>query len=106
MSDRRQLIEECISYTSSGRFEVRTRLNTIYKSGLFDTLTDARRFRDELKAMRQEREHKRGSPDYSTEDTLTRTSVREQLKKAPRTKVERDGRKFTLVSLPDSQSYD
>ena len=100
MKEKRERVEECIYYTQSGRFVVGVYLNTVHKHGRFDTLSAARKFRDEIRAMRHSREERSGAPDFSADDTITRNGVREILRSAPRKTITRDGREYTLVSLP------
>lgn len=110
MKYRLRVVENCITYTSSGKFEVRVRVNTVYRGGTFPTLSEARRHRDELVAMRQPREERTRTKEnqvkqtfnHSAEATQRRKAIREMIRKAPKAKVDRDGQRYTLVSLPDA----
>jgi hypothetical protein len=97
-----RLIEELIYYTPSGKFQVRMRLNTQYTQATFDTLAEAKRHREEVRAMRPHREVRRGKLDHSAHKTEERETVKDSLKKAPRTQVVIDDVEYTLVSLPDA----
>ena len=105
MGETRVKIEPCIEYTSGGRFVVEVLLNTVVRRARFDTLSEAKRFRDDVRAMRPKRERKKKdsftsrSDFHSADDTVTKDMNRDLLAKAKRETVIRDGKEFTLIKL-------
>lgn len=106
-------VEPCIYRRNNGRYAVRVRLsNTTEPRQTFDTLKEARKYRDEMRAARPKPQRKRTEAisgkanfhrtGYVPEDTLThKNTLRSFIAEAPRSTVYRDGREFTLVALPE-----
>lgn len=104
---KERLIEPCIYYTASGKFYVRARANARYHTATLPTLGQARRFREEVRAMRPPRERLRWETDgvsklLSSEHTSIRQSARAMLKSSPREKIKVNGRTYTKVLLPEA----
>jgi hypothetical protein len=97
-----RLVEPLIYYTPAQKFQVRLRLNTVYKQATFSTIGEARKWKEEALAMRPKRDKNRGKPDLSAHKTEQRATVKEILAKAPRTQVVIDDVEYTVVRLPDA----
>jgi hypothetical protein len=102
MSESKDIVkvEECIQRRACGTYYVRVRGGGGEQRGTFKTLTEARTFRDKVIKGRPPRDRRDGRPGHSGDNTSYRESVRQILAKSPRTTIERDGRQWTLVSLP------
>ncbi len=97
MTPKNPVIETCIRLTPSGRYEVQVLLNALLRHGTFETLEEARKFRDEIRAQRPKREGTR-----SVALTQQREEARELLAAASRKKIKRGGRVYTLIRLPEA----
>ncbi len=97
MTPKNHVIENCIRQTPGGRFEVQVLLNALLRHNTFETLEEARKFRDEIRAQRPKREGRR-----SAAVTEQRQEARELLALASRKKIKRDGQVFTLIRLPEA----
>jgi hypothetical protein len=94
------VIEPCITRREKGTYRVVVRVEGAKKTKSFRTLEEARTFRNHLWSMRPERTFGPKGRDLVAADVRkVRQTTREQLQKAPRSKVERDGRVFTVVHL-------
>jgi len=97
MTPKNPVIETCIRLTPGGRYEVQVLLNALLRHNTFETMVEARKFRDEIRAQRQKREGTR-----SAAVTQQRQEARELLEAAPRKKIKRGGQVYTLVRLPEA----
>ena len=102
MSAEGVLIESCIRRREGGTYSVQISVNWEQKRKSFKTLTEARKWRDHIKAQRPKREKRNGAPSHKAEITVRRQSVRQMLKTAPRSQREVNGRVFTVIHLPDA----
>lgn len=109
-------IEDCIYQRPSGRFAVDVSVENRKRKKTFDTLELARAWRDEVKRVRPKRVYvtKPKAPKIVKPPLLFRKRRRDMgpelravydarkafIEAAPRTEVERDGRRWTVVHLP------
>lgn len=96
-------VESGIYRREGGTYAVEVSANHSTFNKSFPTLKEARAYKQEVINSRKKREkriYRRATVNYSAEETATRDAARALLKDAPRSKVKRDGRDFTLVKLP------
>ena len=94
-------VEPSILKRQGGTYAVSVGANWVIHRKSFPTLAEARAFKREIIASRKKREYRRGEIDLAGDVTEERQEIRKQIKSAPKTKVNREGRDFTLVKLPD-----
>lgn len=97
MAPKNPIIETCIRISGSGRFEVQVLLNACLRHGTFETIEEARAFRDDIQSQRPKREGNR-----SAAVTEQREQARKLLASASRKRVKRDGKVFTLIRIPEA----
>lgn len=97
VDDRGGRVAPNIYPTRLGKFEVRILCGGKKLQARFDSLDEATAWRDDVIARRPKRKYERAGQRLET--PLDRR-LREELESAPRKRVRRDGRTFTLVKLP------
>lgn len=93
-------VERNIRRRQGGTYAVAVSVDWETQRRSFGTLKEARAWRDEMIASRPKRMARRGNVSLSAHASERKENVRQVLAQAPRTTVERDGRVYTLISLP------